>query len=49
MKNFLNGQRIKIHFEREAGGKVERPIQGSLSIPKAGEILFRLESEWQGE
>jgi hypothetical protein len=49
MMNFLIGPRKKIHFERKAGGKVERPIQGSLSISEAGEIPYRLESEWLRE
>jgi len=46
MKDFIIGQRKEIYIEQKAGGEVETPTQGSLGIPKTGEIPFRLESEW---
>ena len=46
MKEIFIGQYKTIFMEQKAGGEVETPTQGSLGIPKTGEIPFRLESEW---
>ena len=47
MKDFLIGQRKETYMEQKAGGEDRAPIIFGLSIPKAGGIPYRLESEWQ--